>query len=137
SPATHVMLKYSVIAPEFSPGAIRRTARPPAGPDPETADRYQGYPHRHHHPAVPGIYGQGPRNGYRPGGRVRVHGGDPDPHQEQDAAAARPGAGDGRRRIGRPATGTGRPAPGARALQERRRDAAAETHDRGERLEQS
>src|SRR5205814_5448339 len=96
-PSPHVMLKYSVIAPEFSPGAVRRATRPPAGPDPQTADRYQGHSDRHHHPAVPGIHGQGPRDGYRPGGGIRVHGGDPDPHQEQDAVAARPGPG-GRRR---------------------------------------
>ena len=54
--------------------------------------------------------------------------------KSQDAAAARPGAGDRGRCAGRSAPGTGGPAAGTRAIQKRRRDAAAEAHDRGERL---
>ena len=57
--------------------------------------------------------------------------------KSRDAAAARSGAGKGRRCRGRSAPGTGGAPARARALQERRRNAAAEAHDRGERLVES
>ena len=42
-------------------------------------------------------HGQGAGNGHGFGRRIRLHGGDPDPHQVANAAAARPGAANGRR----------------------------------------
>ena len=57
--------------------------------------------------------------------------------KSKDAVAARPGAGEGRRRGGRPAAGIGGASARARALQKRRRDAAAEAADRRERVVES
>jgi len=83
------MLKYSVIAPQLSPGAVRRAARPAAGPDRKQqidikdipiatiTQQYLEYMEKARRVDI------GPRRG------VRLHGGDPDPHQEQDAPAAR------------------------------------------------
>ena len=47
--------------------------------------------------AVSGVHGEGARDGHGAGRRVRLHGGDADPHQVAHAAAARPRAGRRRR----------------------------------------
>src|SRR5436305_5499080 len=86
------ILKISVLTAEFSPGTLRWAARSAAGPDPEAGNRYLRYPHRADHRAIYRVHAEGRRDEHRAQRRVRLHGGDADPYQIQNAAAARSGA---------------------------------------------
>src|SRR5471030_1182646 len=87
----HAIVNKSVHAAELPPGAIRRTARSVAGPNPQTTDRHQGYPYRHDYRAVPSVHGKSQGNGYRSQRRIRLHGRHSDPYQVQNAPPPRPG----------------------------------------------
>src|SRR5215813_7336650 len=76
TPCRHVIVKYCVIAFECPPGAIRWPAGPADGSDPQTTNRYQGYPYRYNHSPVSGVHGPGARDGYQSGIGIRSHGGD-------------------------------------------------------------
>ena len=98
TPAAVILRESVVTAVELPSGALRWAARPPAGPDPQAADRHLRHPDRDDHVAVPGVHGAGRRDGCRTERGVHLHGGDTDPHQVEDAAAeGSAAAGDGSR----------------------------------------
>ncbi len=68
---------------------LRRPARPAARSDPQAGHRYLRHSHRQNHGAVPGLRRPAARQRHGCGRRIHLHRGAADPHQEQDAAAAR------------------------------------------------